>query len=148
MGGVLGAGAAARDAKVLGAFLIDPADMAGYGRAMKASPEFKAAMVKELRGDLPPRAGTDEATLVAELESAPAVIDLARHLPALAGRPLVLAYAARGIGETDRAPMEARARKAGATRLQVVNWPTDHSFSDHRIALADLLVRWLDGLER
>jgi hypothetical protein len=44
------------------------------------------------------------------------------------------------------------ARKVGAdaqsanpnTRLMV--WPTDHSFSDKRIALADALVRFLAGV--
>ncbi|MGI4730584.1 MAG: alpha/beta hydrolase family protein [Janthinobacterium lividum] len=149
MGGVLGAGAAAGDPAVIGTFLIEPANMAGTGRRMKADPAFRRRFVEEeLRGDLPPLAGTGEAQLVAELESAPLAIDLAHHLPALAGRPLVLAYASRAIGATDRVPMEAVARQAGATRLTVVEWPTDHSFSDHRIALTDLLLRWLAALPR
>ena len=149
MGGVLGAGASAGDPAVIGTFLMEPANMADVGRKMKADPAYRRAFVEdELRGDLPPLAGTGEAQLVAELETAPPELDLARHLPALAGRPLVLAYASHAIGATDRAPMEAVARHAGASRLTIVEWPTDHSFSDHRVALTDLLLRWLDGLPR
>ena len=39
------------------------------------------------------------------------------------------------------------ARKAGAVHLQAETLDTDHSFSDARIALASLLVTWLDQFQ-
>ncbi len=146
LGGALAAGASAAELRIVGTFLIDPADMAAYGRRMRGDAAFKATfLADELRGDLPPLAGTSEAALVAEMEASPAGLDLAAKLPALANRPLVLAYAQRGIG-AEAVSKEVIVRKAGATRLTVVDWPTDHAFSDHRIALATLLVDWLATL--
>ena len=43
----------------------------------------------------------------------------------------------------DHAAIAAALGSAGAKRLTTRVWPTDHSFSDRRIALARTVVRWL-----
>lgn len=147
LGGIVAARTVADDPKLLGAFLIDPADFAAIGRGF-ADPKFRQAFLEgEVRGDMPPLAGTSEDALMDETAHAGVALDLVATAPALAGRPLEIIGATRGIGEMGAA-LAAAATKAGAKQTHAAIWPTDHSFSDHRIALADLLVRWLDRLPR
>ena len=97
-----------------------------------------------MAGDLPPLSGASYESLTAEIKGDTQKFDLGRKLVGYGRRPLTIIGADRGIG--------AMARKVGAdaqsanpnTRLMV--WPTDHSFSDKRIALADALVRFLAGV--
>ena len=42
--------------------------------------------------------------------------------------------------------LAAAARAAGGKAVTATALPTDHSYNDHRIALASALVRWLDPL--
>jgi len=42
------------------------------------------------------------------------------------------------------APLVSALAGAGASRVRAVTLDTDHAFSDRRIALAHLLVDWLD----
>jgi diadenosine tetraphosphate (Ap4A) HIT family hydrolase/pimeloyl-ACP methyl ester carboxylesterase len=147
MGGMMAARAAADDRGVIGAVLIDPWDIAGTGRAF-ADPQAKRAFVEtELRGDLPPLAGTSETALVAEIEQAPPALDLARTGAQLAARPLLVVAAERGLGQAALAPAEA-ARGAGSSSVTALVMPTDHSFSDSRLALTTTIVDWLQQLPR
>jgi len=43
-------------------------------------------------------------------------------------------------------PTTAAIRRAGNRRVTAIEMDTDHSFADHRIALASAVVRWLQGL--
>jgi len=142
MGGIVAARVAAVDARVVGAFLIDPADFAAIGRSFADPAQREAFRVGEVRGDLPPLAGTSEAAIMDEVAHAGASLDLVAAMPALAARPLALIGAQRGIGFMAEAAAVA-ARRAGATRLTAETLPTDHGFSDMRIALASRLVDWL-----
>lgn len=147
LGGIVAARTVADDPKLLGTFLIDPADIAAIGRGF-ADPKFRQGFLEgEVRGDMPPLAGTSEAALMDETAHAGVALDLVATAPALAGRPLEIVGATRGIGQMGAA-LAVAATKAGAKQMHAATWPTDHSFSDHRIALADLLVRWLDGLPK
>jgi hypothetical protein len=49
-----------------------------------------------------------------------------------------------GIGDRDR-PVTDALNSAGA-RVSTIQMDTDHSFSDHRIALSEAVVRWLQTL--
>jgi pimeloyl-ACP methyl ester carboxylesterase len=147
LGGMVAARTVADDPKVLGAFLIDPADFAAIGRSFSDPRERAGFLEGEVRGDMPPLSGTSEAAIMAETAAALPALDLVATAPALAGRPLEIVGATRGIAMFGSA-LAAAATKAGAKQLHTETWATDHSFSDHRIALADLLVRWLDGLPK
>lgn len=147
MGGIMAARIAADDSKVVGAFLIDPADFAAIGRGFADPKERESFLVDEVRGDMQPLAGTSEDAIMNETTHAGSTLDLVATMPALAGRPLALIGAKRGIGFMADAAATA-ARKAGARHLEAETLMTDHSFSDMRIALAEKLVIWLAQFHR
>lgn len=142
MGGIVAARVAADDPKVIGAFLIDPADFAAIGRSFVDPKQREDFLAGEVRGDMPPLAGTSEAAIMEEVGHAGTSLDLVATMPRLAGRPIALIGAQRGIGFMAEAAA-AEARKDGARHLEAETLPTDHSFSDQRIALASRLVGWL-----
>jgi pimeloyl-ACP methyl ester carboxylesterase len=142
MGGTMAARIVADDPTLRGAFLIDPADLVVTAHAIADSRGREAFLTGEVRGDLPPLAGTSEAAILAEIDRADPRFDLAGTMTALAARPLAIIGAQRGIGEEGAAAAVA-ARKAGAKQLRAETWATDHSFSDKRIALAAALIGWL-----
>nr|WP_295662660.1 alpha/beta fold hydrolase [Polymorphobacter sp.] len=147
MGGIVAARTAAGDPNIVGAFLIDPADFAAIGRSFADPKQREDFLVGEVRGDMPPLSGTSEAAIMDEVAHAGPTLDLVATMPALAGRPLALIGAKRGIGFMAEAAATA-ARSAGAKHLEAVTLPTDHSFSDMRIALAGRLVAWLAQFDR
>lgn len=143
MGGFMAADAAAADPRVAGLFLIDPWDPAQTVASL-ASAEGEAGWKAEVAGDLPPLNGATYESLTGEIKADGQKFDLGRRLAAYARRPLTIIGAERGIGAMAR-KVAADAQGANPdSRLMV--WPTDHSFSDSRIALADALVRFLAGV--
>ena len=143
MGGMMAARATADDPRIIGVFLIDPWDIAHEGRAFVDPGAKEAFLAGELRGDLPPLAGTGEAALIAEIEHAGPRLDLARTIQAIGPRPTTMIYTTRGNGAAEERRVAAAAGRPTVAEL----WPTDHSFSDMRIALASRLVDWLDQLQ-
>lgn len=140
MGGFMAADAAADDTKVAGLFLLDPWDpsqtAASLGDA-KGLGDWRT----EVTSDLPPLNGATYESLTSEITGDTARFDLGRRLVAFGKRPLTILGAEKGIGAQAR-KIAGDAQSANpSARLMV--WPTDHSFSDSRIALADALVRWL-----
>ena len=143
MGGFMAADVAAAEPRVAGLFLIDPWDPSQTVAAL-ATPQGEAAWKAEVAGDLPPLAGATYESLTAEIKGNAAKFDLGRRLAGYGRRPLSIVGAERGIGnQARRAAADAQATNPQA-RLTI--WPTDHSFSDRRIALADALVRFLAGV--
>jgi pimeloyl-ACP methyl ester carboxylesterase len=69
---------------------------------------------------------------------------LPRLAPQLAHTPVLTITAFHGGGAENRVTTEAL-RRAGA-RVTALEIDSDHPFSDHRIALAAEVVRWLQGL--
>lgn len=144
MGGFMAARAGA-DGGVIGTALIDAWDI-GAERAAVADPVRRQAMIdQELRDDMPPLAGTSVDAILAEIAAPGDALSLRALLPALAPRPLLILGARRGGGDA-AADFARRARAAGAQAVTSEIMDTDHSFSDHRIALAAALVGWLDSL--
>ncbi|KKW92208.1 MULTISPECIES: alpha/beta hydrolase [Sphingobium] len=140
MGGFMAADVAAAEPRVAGLFLIDPWDPAETVAAL-ATLQGEAAWKAEVAGDLPPLQGATYDSLTAEIRTNGEKFDLGRRLVGYGRRPLSIIGAERGIGAMAR-KVTADAQSANPdTRLMV--WPTDHSFSDKRIALADALVRFL-----
>jgi len=146
MGGYMAADAAADDPRVVGLFLIDPWDIGADARRL-STPEGKRAWHEEAAGDLPPLAGTSEQQLAAEMQANAERLDLAKRTVAFGRRPVEIIGAERGGGAAETALLNA-VRIAGNDRAAGAIWPTDHSFSDHRIALSNLLVAWLAALPR
>jgi len=143
MGGFMAADAAADDAGVAGLFLIDPWDIAETA-ALLATPEGLAGWNRSAAGNLPPLTGTSADALAKEMAEGRDRFDLGQRLIAYGDRPLTIVGAERGGAATARRVGGDAQSVARRTQIQV--WPTDHSFSDHRVALADLLVRWLNQI--
>jgi pimeloyl-ACP methyl ester carboxylesterase len=71
--------------------------------------------------------------------------DLQRLAPQLARLPVLSIYAKHGIAAENKALAAALEASPGA-RVQAIEMDTDHSFADHRIALAAEMVRWLESI--
>jgi pimeloyl-ACP methyl ester carboxylesterase len=71
--------------------------------------------------------------------------ELAAAAPRLAKLPILTVTAKHG-GASENRPTTDALRKAGNERVTAIEMDTDHAFSDHRIALADVIVDWLEDL--
>jgi diadenosine tetraphosphate (Ap4A) HIT family hydrolase/pimeloyl-ACP methyl ester carboxylesterase len=148
MGGSMAARVAASDPSVLGTALFDPWDIAATGRNF-ADPAVRRAFTEgDLPGDLPPLAGTSAQALTDEIVRAGngGDFDLVAQARAIGPRPLLIVTADRGIGKYGTAA--AAGARAGGGKVELVAMPTDHSFSDKRVALTQALVGWLGQFTR
>jgi hypothetical protein len=66
--------------------------------------------------------------------------DVTGHARALSDRPILLVAA---TFKSDQDSLVAALSRAAARRMTALAWPTDHSFSDRRLALAETIVGWL-----
>ena len=71
--------------------------------------------------------------------------NLVAFAPRLARLPILSVSAKYGLADKN-APTTAALRNAGNARVTAIVMDTDHSFSDHRIALSTAVVRWLQAL--
>ncbi len=142
MGGWAAAYTAAHDADVLGAGLISPGDIGAIGKAPRP---MAVKIVDDNIGvsdgmhtlAATPQSLADEAIQHAEAYS---IVDDA---PGLTKHPLLLVTSDDGL-----APASAALAKAvgGGAAVTQVHMTTDHSYSDHRIALEAAVLRWLQTL--
>jgi pimeloyl-ACP methyl ester carboxylesterase len=58
----------------------------------------------------------------------------------------VLTVTAKFAGAASNRPITAAIRRSGNAHVTAIEMPTDHAFSDHRIALAQAVVGWLNRL--
>ena len=145
MGGFAAARYAAAHDDVLALLLLDawhPAQDAREFRGNAAKRAEAVAGLDDLGNSL---VGADAESLVREVEQGGADWDLLALAPKLAKRPLLTVWADRGIPESNKALADA-VQAAGAKQLTATHFPTDHPFSDHRIALSRTVVAWLETL--
>lgn len=140
MGGFMAASAsAARPSAVAGTILIDAWDIGGDDYFAKTDPKVLA---KEIAPDTVPLAGTSPQALIAEIARDRAQLDLVSLSRTIAARPVLMIGAERGIGAVT-ATLAKAARQAHPDTVVEVQYATDHSFSDSRIALSSEVLRWL-----
>jgi len=140
MGGFMAASAsAARPSAVAGTILIDAWNIGGDPRFSMLD---EKVLADNLSPDTAPLAGTSPEALIAEVERDKAKLDLAALSRTIAERPVLMIGAERGIGRMTTA-LAAAARQAHPDTVTEVQYPTDHSFSDSRIALESQVLRWL-----
>jgi pimeloyl-ACP methyl ester carboxylesterase len=145
MGGFFAARYAARHDDVLGAVLIDPWNIGATGKNVLAKPETRQDVIADLGDDFGNSlSGTDAARLMTEVERHAQDWDLVGDAPGLANKPLLIVSAEHGLA-AQTAPLVAAIRARGGKGVQVQTLPTDHSFADHRIALAASAVNWLNA---
>jgi pimeloyl-ACP methyl ester carboxylesterase len=166
MGGFMAAYAASQDPKIRGVVLISPwnivADAATWGNERK-----HAEVLAEYRGYERALHGTTAEKLMAEamapLQPSPGLVDYSNLFLAWdftkgltqirdSKRPILLTY---GSNETDLDIGYNPSKKAlkGNTKnpsknFTAVTLPTDHAYSDHRIALQSVVVNWLEQVAK
>jgi len=137
--------AAAHD-DVMAVLLLDAWHPEEDGRQFRGNAAKRAAAVAGLDDLGNSLVGADAESLVREVEQGGADWDLLALAPKLATRPLLTVWADRGgLAESNKALADAL-QSAGAKHLTATHFPTDHAFSDHRIALSRTVVAWLETL--
>jgi len=110
-------------------------------------PKERETRLKRWQTQLHPVHGATAADLFAEAERHAKDWDYVQWADALRTRSLLLVEA----DDQNHADMEALAsalRQKGSARLEQRAVATDHSFSDHRIALQAIVIDWLQKLQQ
>jgi pimeloyl-ACP methyl ester carboxylesterase len=146
MGGFASAAHARSDERLLGVLLLDAWNVRESGdRFAKVTGAAREAMANQEFDDLGNALhGATATSLAAEVVAHRAEWNLMSWARDLARCPLLVIGASKAFGDTNRQLAEAASREGGkVTGLTLVS---DHSFQDHRIALAAAVVDWLQKL--
>jgi len=146
MGGFASAAHARTDADLLGVVLIDAWNAGATGEMLgRASGAERVALCNKefddfgnsLHGATPTGIGEEIVTHRADWNYQSWAKGLTR-------RPLLVIGASRALGE-ENSRLAAAVTSAGG-KVTAVTLPSDHSFQDHRIALASEVINWLQQL--
>jgi len=124
-------------------------NVGGAALRFPAHPDERASALDYFRSSTDPAGGPVHAAaddLQNEIVAHAAPWDYLSQARALGGRALLLVAATRDSPDEDVAMHEQMARAvraAGGRHVTMVQYEDDHPFSSHRIALADLITRWL-----
>ncbi|MDE1156620.1 MAG: alpha/beta fold hydrolase [Acidobacteriaceae bacterium] len=146
LGGFIAASATAHNPGVAAAVLISSASI-GH-RFADAEPADREKAIASYVDKANPveflaLAGTSPASLGEESFDHRRDWELYNFAPAIGKRPVLLITANDGTGPNSEALKQALQRK-GNSQVQHVEIATDHSFSDHRIALEAAILSWLE----
>jgi uncharacterized protein len=146
MGGFATAAHARTEEHLLGFVLIDAWNVGATGEQFsKANGAARAALIAEQFDDLGNSLHGATATSTAEeIMAHRAAWNFMGWATGLAHRPLLVIGASRAGGEENRQLADAVTRAGG--KVTAVTLPSDHSFQDHRIALAAEVITWLQAL--
>ena len=136
MGGWVTALTAARHPELLGAILISAADMGRLGAVQRDT--LAAGMADNMES----LAGVTGQSMADELIAGGSRWGFETAVAGLARLPLLVLTSNDGLA-ADTDPLVRRVRALGNTRVTTVHQPTDHSWSDKRIALESAVLRWL-----
>jgi pimeloyl-ACP methyl ester carboxylesterase len=141
MGGFLAGYEAIRDPAVTAVAIISGVNL---GR-INANPNEQEIRLKRWETNLHPVKGSTAQELFAEANRHTKDWDYVQWSEALRARPVLLV----GAEDPNKADMDALAlalRQKSAVALSHQDVSTDHSFSDHRIALQRIVIEWLEAL--
>ncbi|MEU9792448.1 alpha/beta fold hydrolase [Streptomyces sparsogenes] len=147
LGGFAALWTAAADKEIAAIGSIAGFDFGAATRAAAADPAARAAYVAGFEESLLPLVGTSGEALVAEMEAAGDDWELARLAGPLADRPVLLLAGARdevAPPGMHHEPLVAAYREHPVATLEDGVFPTDHAWSDHRVALARTVLGFLD----
>jgi pimeloyl-ACP methyl ester carboxylesterase len=137
MGGFMAACAAARDPEVAGLVMI-----AAWNIGATMSGPRETHRVDMIPAAVPRLAGTTAEGLQAEAEANATNWNYLDYAEALKTRH-VLILEAHDRNLSYNKDMKVALQKAGNTRVTEIYVETDHSFSDHRIALQAAILEWM-----
>ena len=144
MGGWITVQTAARDHALAGAMLISAWDAGMDGAANAGTPAKLAAGMAD---NYETQAGTSPRALADELIAHGAAWSFPPLAGKLAGTKLLVLTSDDGNAANDMALVTAIGKQGGHL-VRDAHVATDHSWSDHRIALEALVVNWLAGVSK
>ncbi|MGE5234134.1 MAG: alpha/beta hydrolase family protein [Acidobacteriota bacterium] len=149
MGGFVAVMLAAADPNVKGIAYISGWDIGSDARRWR-DPRTQAAVQDSFDLALPALRRTNGATLLQEAIQHSQAWSLASVAARIADRPVLMTVAEFEAGGNpptiSHEPLRNALRAAGARSLETHSFPTDHSYSDQRIALASTIVTWLQRI--
>ncbi|CAN5669029.1 hypothetical protein BH10ACI4_BH10ACI4_34850 [soil metagenome] len=152
MGGMISAVTAAHfatDPGIRGVVLISAANMAGRVLPAVQSGHGDQALIpvsKALASQgMAPLAGCTPESLAKELIANAAAWDIPSLAPKLTARPMLIVSSDDGNTPAAEA-LAANLKKLGDTTVTSIHLATDHSYSDHRIALQQAILNFLATL--
>jgi pimeloyl-ACP methyl ester carboxylesterase len=144
MGGFLAGYEAAHNARHLsGVAMVSAVNL---GTIANAAPEEVQSRLERWQGQMRPLSGCTAEELFAEAKRHTKDWNYVGWAPALKNVP-VLIVMADDQNHSENEALASEMKKVGAPSLQQVSVSTDHSFSDSRIALQAVVLRWLDQLK-
>jgi len=149
MGGFMAAYAGAHDPGILAIGMISAADMGGMGGQVASGKEEKTAIAelgKNLeKEDILPLAGCTGRSLAKELIANSKRWTFSAYADLIGNRPLLLVTSDDGLAPSSES-LADELLKQGSKRVTLKHFDTDHSYSDHRIALEATVLNWLGTL--
>jgi acetyl esterase/lipase len=142
MGGWVSAETLARDSKLLGAVVISPGDFGAIGLRARENRQAVIAMMNDNRESL---AGVTGESMADELKDHGNDWSFKTLAPELIHRNLLVLYS-NDFVKADSLELIKDVKAAGGTTIADMYVVTDHSWSDHRIALESLVINWLGTL--
>jgi len=139
MGGWVVAHTASRDHGLLGAVMISAGDMGTIGGLPRPF------LVKEMAADMESLADVTPDSMADELIANGSQWTFAKAAPGLKDTKLLVLTSDDGLAGQSGV-LTAAIKAEGGKSLSVIHGATDHSWSDHRIALQSQVVTWLQGL--
>jgi pimeloyl-ACP methyl ester carboxylesterase len=148
MGGFAVASATAHNPRVAAVVMISAWNISAPFASLPASEE-DAAVAKFVKGqtknDLAPLAGCTAESLGHEVFQRRVELNFLSFTRALSSRPVTIITSDDGLAaENDK--LQAALEKAGDKQAKSLHMSTDHSYSDHRIALEEAIVAALEPI--
>jgi pimeloyl-ACP methyl ester carboxylesterase len=144
MGGATATMAAASASGLDGLILIDAWNIAGATSRGATARDALARAFDDFGNSLH---GASPESVADEVIAKRAQWDLVTIAPKLIAVPVLMVSARAGLASEDRAVRDALIAH-GNRRVTAVELDTDHSFSDHRLKLAEIVGDWLSRLRR
>ncbi|MFZ0639081.1 MAG: alpha/beta fold hydrolase [Candidatus Acidiferrales bacterium] len=139
MGGWVVVNVASHDHGLIGAILISAADMS------KDADAPRDRLVAGMADNMESLAGVTPESMADELRSLPKTLRFESAAAGLAQTPLLVLTANDGLApNADALVRDIQAQ--GGHEVTEIHFATDHSWSDHRIALESTILTWLAGL--
>jgi len=145
MGGLMAAHSCMRDKSIIGAILISAWNVGGEVAAVKTDAD-RSQEIASFADSMESLVGCTPEGLFSEAMAHRSEWNFTAYAEALASRPLLVVTSDDG-NAPDSDALVAAIRKVGGTAVTEIHFPTDHPYSDHRIALQAAVVRWLETLE-
>jgi pimeloyl-ACP methyl ester carboxylesterase len=142
MGGWVTAETLAHDSNLLGAVIISAGDFGAIGLRVLQNREAVVAMMNDNRESL---AGVTGESMADEVKDHGKDWSFKTLAPELIHRNLLVLYS-NDFVKADSLSLIREVKAAGGTTIAEKYVVTDHSWSDHRIALESLVIDWLGTL--